>query len=299
MANFNDSINGVDSYVLSSGLQKEVRRGNTEMALRYAFSLIIRGFAKHVVKRLFVYIVEDIGLANVNLWEQFIKLINNIDYYKNINHNYYCDFWLIYETIFLLCNSAKNREIDNCIICNLKQLTTEDNEFFEFVRSDFSFTHQLKRNYYQMYNNEGLFWIKDKLLSYLSQYFTNVPVNILNNYLKMISFIKSNHGWNELFLYFTFFYLFNKYHNQIQVYNIDWDMYYMEYMPSFSAKDRFELISSKDVKDYVYDKHTAKGKSMWRWLKFFFEVWAKLNNETAINGDKYKSMIMDNLDKIC
>jgi len=67
-----------DRYIALSALQKAIRRGNEDLALRAAANLMING-PKAIWRRLGIIAFEDIGVANIDAVGWATVLIDDAD----------------------------------------------------------------------------------------------------------------------------------------------------------------------------------------------------------------------------
>lgn len=133
------SVSGFDLSTLKSGLQKYIRRGNVDMALRVAeeldrFAEVEDGSGEKIrtnmLHRLQIIFLEDIGLGNYHLWEDlcddFDTLFNERE---KDDRNRSLEIYTIKNIIHKLCGSKKTRA---CSFMNaLTQVVPEDKEIID------------------------------------------------------------------------------------------------------------------------------------------------------------------------
>lgn len=268
----------LDFFVISSWLQKSIRRWKIDDSMLYARELIESWFEKYIWKRIFIYVVEDIWLGNLYIWEIVLK---NYKLFKQSETNDWFDSKYIYQAIYLLCVSSKNRENDS-MICLVKMWYWEENErkfINEWCVGEIynSNSKKVKENIEKFFNVEYKWYMNEKLYNY---------------YFDCMMTLWDLNWWDWLCLYFINFYLIKKYKIGFDFY-LDWKNTWLEEVKS--KLNGFTLnfidISWFKVEDYVYDKHTILWKKMWRWLKYFFETWSYLENEVIIWWNTYKEEI--------
>lgn len=105
--------NGYAFDEVASALQKEIRRGNEELAYFWAKELEDR-YYKYLWKRLTIIASEDIGTAN----DQAVIFINALrnNYFflrENTKKELEVDYNMVAHAVLYLCRSPKSRECDN------------------------------------------------------------------------------------------------------------------------------------------------------------------------------------------
>ena len=107
-------------WVVSSALQKAIRRGLSEVAAKYAVALW-NDNASYLVRRLTVIALEDIGGANLDLCVLVASLVSNVRWLRK-NGGYK----IIAGVVTLLAQSAKNRAA-----CDITCVVEYDPEFLK------------------------------------------------------------------------------------------------------------------------------------------------------------------------
>lgn len=268
----------LDFFVISSWLQKSIRRWEIDNSMIYARELIESWFEKYIWKRIFIYVVEDIWLANLYMWE---TVLNHYKLFKQSETEHWFDSKYIYQVIYLLSISRKNRENDS-MICLVKLWWWDEN--------DKKFISELCNE--KIYNSNSK-KVKESIKNFFDLEFKwCMDKKLYNSYFECMMTLWDLNWWDWLCLYFINFYLIKKY-NFGHLYYVDWLNRFIINI-QFSLKEfryNFIDISWFKVEDYVFDKHTILWKKMWRWLKYFFETWSYLKNEVSIWWNRYKSEI--------
>lgn len=270
---------GLDFYVISSGLQKSIRRWNLDDSMIYTRELIEAWYQNYIWKRIFIYMVEDIWMTNLYIGEVILK---HYKLFKESEKDDWFDSKYIYQAVYLLCISPKNRENDNMIcLVKLGFWSDEDKEFVKKWCTEEIYGSKSKK-------------IKNKVKEDLDKEFKGYVGWILYNiYIECLFTLWDLNGWDWLCLYFVQFYLIKK----NRIWFLDYKADRNEWFDFVKQKSldgiKFTDISKFEVKDYVYDKHTEKWRKMRRWLKHFFEVWSYLCNEQMCCGDCYKESIFE------
>lgn len=295
--------NGLNGFDLSSWLQKSIRRWEIENALYYGNELIKTIWVKtYLMKKTLIYLVEDIGFANLDLAFKVEKLIKQ----KDISNTE------VLKLIWLLASSNKSREIDNCI-CSYRNLQhNEDAEFFKEFDNELYFYNRVKFNESIGSNKELKDWIlegsnnnlfmnteytnaelyskyKLKVIKNIGKYIEWMDYNIRNTYTNLMWYTLEHWKWDWILLYYTFFYLYSKFKPELE-YEIDTNI-------NFNL-NKYSYETPREPADYIFDRHTDKGKKMGRWFKHFFMEWSKLLNDSSIFDNYYKNIIYSNLDKM-
>lgn len=101
--------NGYRLDEVVSSLQKNIRRGQEERALYWAYEMIHGGYIGYFWRRISVICVEDVGLAN----PEAVVLVNNLaQLNERVNRNGYVETFHPTMAVLYLCRSPKSREID-------------------------------------------------------------------------------------------------------------------------------------------------------------------------------------------
>lgn len=275
-------------FEISSGLQKSIRRWLYQDAFIYLNELIDAWQFKYIWKRIFTYIIEDIGFANLYIAELINKLY--IEHKKILDNNWQIETKFMFLSIYIISKSQKNREIDNLynLVTNLKYLKDIDNEDIEYIN-----TYCVEK----IYNSKSK-KIKDEINGMLR--FNCISQNqiIVNNYLDSMNYFWENNGDSGLNLYILFFYMLNKYNFWKDLYKNNKN----EFKESiYSDLMNFKIIldyENFEIKDYIFDKHTYKGKTILnRWNKHFFTEWAYISNEYIFNNNIYSKNIFQYFEK--
>lgn len=269
----------LDFFVISSWLQKSIRRWKIDDSMIYARELIESGFENYIWKRIFIYVVEDIWLANLYMWEIVLK---HYKLFKQSETEFWFDARYIYQVIYLLCISEKSRENDS-MICLAKMWYWDEN--------DRMFINEWCVE--RIYNSKSK-KVKEEVKDFCDmEYRWHMNGDLYNYYFDCMMTLWDLNWWDWLCLYFINFYLIKKYCIWYINYYFFWENTWFENLKQnlngFTLN--FMDISWFKVEDYVYDKHTILWKKMWRWLKYFFETWSYLENEVIIWDNRYKEEI--------
>ncbi len=99
-----------DRYVALSAMQKAIRRGHEELALRAAANLIIGG--PHAIwRRLGIVAFEDIGVGNIDAVGWATVLVGKPEVRKRLGGE-----WKVMNSLIrVLCRSAKCRATDDLV----------------------------------------------------------------------------------------------------------------------------------------------------------------------------------------
>lgn len=263
----------LDLYVCSSGFQKSIRRGDLEDSLNYTKEFIESGNINYLWKRIFVILVEDIWLANLSLWEIIFKLYKNFKKQETETH---IEEKYIYQSVLLLLFSPKSRENDN-FYHYIKTFNQGDKEELKF------FNKFCNPYFYEKKNKKNL----NELLILLNETFKEeIPSEIFNSYLNCMLELRGLNGKSELNLYFINFFLVSKY--KIKEFNRDYLSQTLSKIPKVLNLDKLPIIIPKD---YIYDKHTSKGKLLKRDTNHFFKEGSLLVNEIKVWENKYTDFI--------
>lgn len=299
---FYDEINWVDWLMLSSALQKTIRRGQVSLALSFAKELIRRGFASHVHKRLFVYLVEDIWWGNIWL----VSLVDKFLLNKIPSENE------LLKIVGIFAQSPKNRDVHNIRVCNKHKLISFDEDLKSVLKGRFCYSIlDIKKLLVanssaldEYLDKEGLFGgkiIQDntgkeiyhkitKQILDISQYLLkDTDEEISYSYIRVIKHIREQQTWFDIYFYLIMFWII-KNSNLIQhkpVLQLDFDL----------SKYDFEKLER--IPDYAIDMHTKKWKILGKTQKdFWLEWWIIENKIILFEDDIYFNLIMKNLDKI-
>lgn len=263
-------------YDITSWLQKSIRRWIMADAMIYTRELIEAWQLNYIWKRLFLFIVEDIWLANIYL----IELI--LDYYQVFldekNDDTFNDEY-IYKSIYAITMSPKNRENANFYrwIKNFNLWNSEEKTVIEKYCIPEIYNYKSKK-------------LKENILLQLSNDFkTEDNINTFNNYTKALLILWDLNWKDWLNLFFIHFFMLKKYNNKYTV-KKDWLSIIKEKISKYNTP--FLNINNFIIKDYIYDKHTLKWKQLNRWDKHFFEIWSYVTNEIEVNNNKFKKEIL-------
>ena len=135
------SANGFDMSTLKSALQKYIRRGNEDMALRSMeeldrFAEVEDGSGErlrtNMLHRLQIIFLEDIGLGNYHLWKKMCEWMDILfEERKKPNRNRVVEIQTLELIVRNLCKSKKIRA---CSFMNsLTQLMIDDKNFVDFL----------------------------------------------------------------------------------------------------------------------------------------------------------------------
>lgn len=305
----------LDFFLLSSALQKSVRRWMIDEALFYSREFLEAWQVNYLFKRLWVMLVEDIWVWNIYLGRYLNEKMKEFESFRNgdeINEN------IIYEIVTEFCNSPKNREADYFIVSYYKRYKSDDYldsvlkramEFlFQFPFRDNNKNAELKtvidyiatwKKLYEdavilkksedfineMFGTDSL-RVRKFLSNILDIDFKNVIDKEVFEPYKEIFFKLSEVHWKDwLMLYITFFKLYERF----------WVKYdFSKEIPLDKNKNiSFNIKDNITPPDYAYDKHTVKWKALWRWLEHFVKEWWVLKNEVVFDDNKYTKMFID------
>lgn len=262
-------------YVISSWLQKSIRRWNFNDSLVYTQELLEAWHQKYIWKKIFTYLVEDIGFWNLYIWELILSFYSK---YQETETEREFNEVFIYQTIYILCNSYKNREIDNFF--NSWWITKEDQNFL------------LKYCNPEIYNSKSK-KVRDKVLKEL-EIFQTWKESIFRVYKDCCIKLWDLNWKDSLNLYFIFFYLLRDFNLKSTF--TENQLNYIENLKKQRISINIENIYKQfSIKDYVYDKHTYEWKKLWRWTEHFFLEGAFLKNKVVVNWNKYEKFLYKNL----
>ena len=321
-----------DLFVRISALQKSIRRGLVEDSLHFCNLLLESSiwWKKIVITRMITYLVEDIGFANIWLINNFIDLFDlkgkNIDelnlndineQIKNISFEDILKFCLLFAI------NPKNREIDNALVLSrldfnerdksffqefdkeilflneslfVKQFKLKNTELLSFLGLSLSFVEIIKakdiKSYYKIYNEK----IKEKLLCFIDLNNLNVvEKELIDEFIILTFYFKEILNWKDwILLYYTLFYLWWSYNIKLNIDKQSFDKSYTitkTYLQNIDLS-KVDYIKSREIQDYVYDKHTVQGKNLWRWKIHFFKEGAILKNKMIKFNDYYSNLIV-------
>jgi len=269
----------ISLYLVSSGLQKSIRRGSINDWMIFIRELIEAGQLNYAWKRIFIYMVEDIWLWNLYVWSIILSLYKLFERDKNMDN--FEDKWL-YQAVYILCISPKNRENDNMIslISKFKVWNKEDIDFVNKYCIESIYNSKSKKK-----QKEVLDMLDEDFKNYINSDLYNIYKESLINCWDL--------NWKDwINLFFINFYLIKKYNIWFDYYK-NWKNEWLESIRNDINKFDFNFndIKKFEIKDYVYDKHSSRGKKLRRWFKHFFEVWAYLENEVDVWWNVYKEEI--------
>ncbi len=305
----------LDFFLLSSSLQKSVRRWMLDDALYYSREFIEAGQINYLFKRLFVMLVEDIWIWNIYLWKYLLEKMKEFEISVKWDE---VDETIIYEIIREFCLSPKNREDDYFIVSYYKGLKYDSyldsllKKLIVFIWAtpfkDDTKNKDIKEillyiNSYKNLYDEPLILKKsenfvnemfekksNKVRDFLKnllyvEFWAFVDKEIFEVYLEW--FLKLNElNWKDwLMLFFTFFELYRRF-------EIKYDKN-KEIPLNKNSNIKFIIDETIKPKDYMYDKHTVKGKALWRGLEHFVREWWLLNNEVVFNNNEYTKLFQN------
>lgn len=100
---------GMDMLEVASSFQKYTKRGQVEQALYFARELYLEGHDNYIWKRIIVCALEDIGLANIDIFQEIYFLHQTYCQIKPMKKDGYVLGWFnITKAIHLICSSPKN-----------------------------------------------------------------------------------------------------------------------------------------------------------------------------------------------
>ena len=104
------TVSGYDLYVVASGLQKAIRRGDVELAGACALELYSSGFWKYCWKRLLTVSAEDChGIITKEVWALLESFMFINDYKDQTGKGRI----FISKAVILMCAGLKSRDSDH------------------------------------------------------------------------------------------------------------------------------------------------------------------------------------------
>jgi hypothetical protein len=292
------SANGFDMSTLKSAIQKYIRRGNEEMALRSVeeidrFAEVKDGSGErlrtNMLHRLQIIFLEDIGLGNYHLWKKLCKWFDILyESRESDSRDRGLEIKTLKKIVINLCRSKKTR---SCSFMNsLTQLLPTDKAIIDEHFGGYFFDVPELTNEKMLYEFDKTLKEKDwKSIHYLRKLFTSAPV-------KDIEKIMEKHGidqtcskkWKknkqsilkltEGFLLYMLplgFYLYGSEELQLSK-DIGIDQ------TSWPKRGHFEMD------DFVFDKHTKCAID--RSTEYFVKETSKVSNEVFIVPDEFKAI---------
>ena len=293
------SENGFDLSVLKSGLQKYIRRGNEEMALRVVeeldrFAEIEGGerIRTNMLHRLQVIFLEDIGLGNYHLWKQmtiWMDILFKADR-KNIHRDRSTEIQTLEKIVRNLCRSKKTRS------CSFMRSITQ------LIDSDEKIVNEHFGGYYLKTENDTKILLKClndslsqkswKSIFYLMKLFNlserkSAPLKeiekIMGKYVNLENSIK----WKKDILHLEIdgyllymlplgFYLYDS--EPLQLHETD----------LITEIGQWPMLGSFKMDDFVYDKHTKCAKN--RSTEYFVTETSKVSNEVFRLPREFKAI---------
>lgn len=311
------SVKGhLDFFLLSSALQKSIRRWMLDDALYYAREFLEAGQSNYLLKRLFIILVEDIWVVNIYLCKYLLEKVKEFESKKNWDE---IDENIIYEIVTEFCLSPKNREDDYFIVSyynGLKydayiesvliramyfiiQTPFRDSKKNEMIKEIIDYLKSGKILYEdkrilknsvdfinEMYEKKENKKVKVYLENILiNDFFNLIDDEIFNSYFEAFFKVRDLNWKDWLMLFFTFFELYRRF-------EIKYDKS-KEIPLNKNSNLKFVIDETIKPKDFMYDKHTLKGKALWRWLEHFVREGGLLNNEVVLNNNKYTKLFYD------
>lgn len=115
-------------WKVSSAIQKCIRRGHADLAVKYVQAMINGGQGWYIWTRLPVIVLEDVGIANLDLVAVVCMLCKNKEVRKEFDSTQ-----LACLLVDLLAKSDKSRTITD-LICSVAYEKGQEDEFWVLVR---------------------------------------------------------------------------------------------------------------------------------------------------------------------
>jgi hypothetical protein len=295
------SANGFDMSTLKSAIQKYIRRGNEEMALRSVeeidrFAEVKDGSGErlrtNMLHRLQIIFLEDIGLGNYHLWKKMCKWFDILyESRESDSRDRGVEIKTLRKIVINLCRSKKTR---SCSFMNsLTQLLPADKAVIDEHFGGYFFEVPELSKEKMLYEFDKALKEKDwKSIHYLRKLFNDSSV------VKDIEKIMEKHDidltcskkWKkskqsilkltEGFLLYMLplgFYLYGSEELQFSK-----DTQSEEDRTSWPKRGHF------DMDDFVFDKHTKCAID--RSNEYFVKETSKVSNEVFIVPDEFKAI---------
>jgi replication-associated recombination protein RarA len=107
---------GLDFDVAASALQKSIRRGQVDLAVRVAVDLAESGYAAYVFRRLFVICSEDVGLAEPQLPATLWSLFQMHETFRVRSKRQGDALLFVVHATMLLAKAKKSRIVDHALM---------------------------------------------------------------------------------------------------------------------------------------------------------------------------------------
>ena len=292
------SVNGFDLSALKSGLQKYIRRGNEEMALRCMEELdrfaeaengeIIR---TNMLHRLQVIFLEDIGLGNIDLWEkmcEWMDILFKEREREKSKRDRILEIQTLEKIVRNLCRSKKTRSGSFMrAICddNIVKLDIPNYKFL-IPKDELEEQILLKKldKYVKEKDWKSIIYLK-KLIDMSS---TRIglkpkvgPIQNIENILEKYMSLTESKKWKKDILqlqeaFLLYFMPLGKY-----LYGCEPLQYWNDEETIFLTKDGdWPHLGEFKMDDFVYDKHTKTGKN--RTTEYFVKETSKVIPEVFI-----------------
>lgn len=273
--------------VLKSGLQKYIRRGNTEMAFFCCSEL--DGFSKlglsrdtkrirtNMIHRLLIIFVEDIGLGGMNLIPIFFK--NWLEWSRNFQPVH------LKNMIWVMCQSKKTRACSfakGFAFCKNLDRFKEDKDY-EKAKHDLNQDLTLEKSIEQKSWKSIEILVKMLCVEKVSKkVYTDIFKLFSKNNLKysnQLFALCREINTKEKFIYPLLCLLFHIF-GGVEDNNIS--------IPVFENNwEKEEKMEIEKFDEYVYDKHTKSGKNS---REYFVRVSSTVNNEVDIVPELFKKI---------
>ena len=282
------SISGYRWDVVKSALQKYIRRGNVDMALKmtmemYCFSFVKDGkrIMTNGLHRLQIIFLEDIGCGNLNLWNKMIDWFDILYRERKKNEedrNRELEISTLTRIVVNLCRSRKIRcssFMNSICVLNNDDLRLIPNFRFKDIMTDQEKHESLD---VKIQNLDNLLKVKSwRSILYLR----DIIYIISSQKSKVRKQIKSLD--NMLDKYFKF--MSNAIHWKRDIFHLKegYILYFTQLCQYLYGSDELQLSSISDVKgwpvswigkvdldDFVYDKHVSA--SRFKSIDYFVNV---------------------------
>jgi N-glycosidase YbiA len=286
-------------FDIRSALQKSIRRGIVDDTVFYTSELDISGLGNSAFTSLILFASEDVSIADplviynlhylYNLWDSKLrsrKLKKSESYKSNpAKHILITAAIIVAEakktrllnhasTIVNLIQGNDTKDFDKLLFLLDKALKEKDEcHALYYANRIHIFTNIDKK---ERKNKDGfkksakeifkLIW--DLYYKYCKKCYKNI-ISVLWEIMSSSIYGKQ---WSRLVLFYPILFITRK-PNVYPIFEVDKVMV-DEYVNDMYSDD----VDLRPIQDYVYDKHTIKGKHLGRGIEHFFEVGAKLTN---------------------
>ena len=280
------SANGFDMSTLKSALQKYIRRGNEDMALRSMeeldrFAEVEDGSGErlrtNMLHRLQIIFLEDIGLGNYHLWKKMCEWMDILfEERKKPNRNRVVEIQTLELIVRNLCKSKKIRA---CSFMNsLTQLMIDDKKIVDEYFGGYFFQIDNENENNLIKNLDETLSKKDwKSIIYLRKLFENKNgpkeiEKIMEKYKIDLTFSKK---WKKDIIKLREGFL-------LYMLPLGYYLYGSEPLELFQQNEltRWPKNGIFVMNDFVYDKHTKCAID--RTTEYFVKETSKVSNEVFI-----------------